>query len=203
MSIAALLSHHGVKAPRYVTIDGEIVFDGVTETASGPKHHSRGPVTRVPNHTFHGGDNLTDDAGDGTPWWSDPKKLEKHVQAVELAFPNFRYTAPQGEISPSWTGEINTGRGRFMIQVSLRRDRGLPRVQLVSHQKLGRATGRRFERSPHLYLNGDLCVAETADWRRDEHTAATAIAWAAHWLACYTEWRFTMRWPVAGVNVAS
>lgn len=202
MSIAALLSHHGLNVPRYVTIDGEIVFDGVTETASGPRHQSRGPVTRVPNHTFHGGHNVLDDKGTGTLWWDDTTELEKHVRAVELAFPNFRYAAPEGEMPPSWTGEVNTGRGRFVIRVSLRRNGGLPRVQLVSRQRLGRNAGRRFVRSPHLYLNEDLCVAEGADWR-EEHTAATAIAWAAHWLACYTEWRFTMRWPVAGVDGAS
>ena len=39
MTIAALLGHFGIHVPRYVTMDGQIVIDGVT--ASGTLHPPR------------------------------------------------------------------------------------------------------------------------------------------------------------------
>ena len=50
----------------------------------------------------------------------------------------------------------------------------------------------------HLYLSGNLCVADISDWRPGEHTSATAIAWAAHWYAAYTDWRLGGPWPTDG-----
>jgi hypothetical protein len=97
-------------------------------------------------------------------------------------------------------GDIDTGRGKFKVVVVLRRDQGLPFVRLFGGPRLGVNAGRRWMPSPHLYLNGNLCVADSADWNQDEHTAATVVAWTAHWLAAYTEWRITRRWPVQGVQ---
>lgn len=34
MTIAALLRHHGINVPRWVTVDGQIIFDDVTTSSS-------------------------------------------------------------------------------------------------------------------------------------------------------------------------
>lgn len=197
MTIAALLSHHGIEVPRYVTVDGQVVFDDVSVRTSGPTHATLGAVTPVPRHTFHGGGEEPGDDVHLPAWWEVDDRLARHVSAMRECFPNFVYLEPEGDQAPCWAGPINTGRGTFRIAIFLRRDGGLPTVARFG-AKLGRNSGRRWVASPHLFLNGNLCIAAQDDWQVDARTAATATAWAAHWLAAYTEWRITGRWPVAG-----
>ena len=202
MTIAALLGHFGISVPRYVTLDGQIVFDGVSATGRGGyPHATHGSVTPVNNHTFHGGDEELDGGPANTlPWWDDEAQIARHVEAMEKCFPRFTYLPADGDLGPCWVGEINTGRGRFEIGVVLRSDQGLPFVRVIGGPRLGVNAGRSWRPSPHLYLNGNLCVAGSDDWDANEHTAATVTAWAAHWLAAFTEWRITRRWPVEGVR---
>ncbi|BCW78909.1 hypothetical protein [Arthrobacter sp. NicSoilC5] len=203
MTIPALLRHHGVTVPRFVTVDGRIVFNDVTATGAGDHLHSTfGPVTPVSSHTFHGGVEEFD-AADGPPiaWWADENQISRHVNAMEGSFPNFRYLPPGAGVNPCWVGVIDTGRGRFQIAVILRKDGQLPRVTVLGGVRLGVSAGRRWQPSPHLYDNGNLCVADNNDWNPEEHTVATVTGWAAHWLSAYTEWRMTRRWPVEGVHL--
>ncbi|RAM37349.1 hypothetical protein [Arthrobacter globiformis] len=198
MTIAALLRHHGVNVPRWVTIDGQIVFDNVTTTPANSSHPAHGTVTPVANHTFHGGENPPADKGTETsPWWNDAPRFNRHRAAMDKSFPGWVYLAATDDEAPSWGGTIDTGRGKFLVAIYPRRDEGLPRITVLG-PKLGVNAGRRWIPSPHLYLNGTLCVAAAEDWNPREHTVATAASWAAHWLAAYTEWRMTRRWPVEG-----
>lgn len=200
MSIAALLHHHGVDVPRYVTVNGQIVFDDVQASPSGYVHSALGSVTPVQKHTFHGGEEALDNAvGDSAPWWTDNARLQRHISAMEQSFPGFTYLPASDGLDPCWGGELNTGRGKFKVLVMTRQDEGLPRVAVVG-PKLGISSGRSWVPSPHIYLNGNLCVADQDDWDPQEHTVATVTAWAAHWLAAYTEWRITRRWPVEGAQ---
>lgn len=200
MTIAALLHHHGVDVPRYVTVNGQVVLDGVNSTPSGFVHSVLGPVTPISDHTFHGGEEEADDMpGDPKLWWEDDARIARHIAAMEHSFPQFIYVPPEGELAPCWGGIIDTGRGKFKVLVATRRDEGLPRVTVVG-PKLGMHAGRRWIPSPHLYLNGNLCVADQRDWDPSAHTVATVTAWAAHWLAAYTEWRIIRRWPTEGVK---
>lgn len=186
----ALLSHFGINTARYVTADGEIVFDGSTS----------GSVTQIADHSFHGGEDESDDGFEGSSaWWDDEVELNRNIEAMEKAFPRFVYVPADDGHGPCWLGEINTGRGRFRIGIFTRRDQGLPRV-IPATRQLGIPAGRGWSQPPHLYLSGNLCVADKADWDPAEHTAATVTAWAAHWLAAYTEWRVTRKWPVEGVR---
>lgn len=203
MSMPALLSHFGINNARFVTQTGEIVFDGVTKTASGFTHATLGPVMSVAKHTFHGGeDEPDDDPDDFQVWWDDEAQIRRHTDAMELAFPDFVYVPPDDKGGPCWGGIIDTGRGMFEIGIFPRRDQGLPRI-VVLNRRLGAPAGRRWQNSPHLYLNGNPCVADREDWDPFEHTVATAAAWTAHWLAAYTEWRMSRRWPVEGVNAVA
>lgn len=202
MTIAVLLGHFGIHVPRYVTMDGQIVFDGVTATGGGGHTHTdHGPVTSIANHTFHGGEEEPDDGPDTpTQWWDDGDALARHVEDMERCFPGFTFVPADAGLAPCWIGEIDTGRGKFRIGIVLRRDQGLPSVAVLGGPRLGVNAGRGWKPSPHLYLNGNLCVADRADWNPDKHTAATTTAWAAHWLAAYTEWRITRRWPTEGIQ---
>lgn len=200
MTIAALLRHHGLRTPRFVTVGGQIVFNHVERTAAGPVHSEYGPVTPVTPHTFHGGDEDEDaTAPSTTEWWDDPALLSRHIDDMNKSFPGFVYLPAEGEMTPTWGGVIDTGRGRFEILIITRRDQGLPRVAVLNH-RLGVNAGRKWQRPPHLFTSENPCVADARDWVPSDHTAATVTAWAAHWLAAYTEWRITRRWPVEGVQ---
>jgi hypothetical protein len=203
MTIAELLHHHGVHVPRYVTVGGRIVFSGVHATSSGFEHQSLGRVTQIVDHTFHGGTaESNDQVHSSRKWWDDEESVARHALAMDQCFPRFSYLPGEGEMGPCWGGEIDTGRGTFNALVMTRRDQGLPRVAVIG-PKLGMHAGRRWVPSPHLYLNGNLCVAEESDWNLECHTVAVATGWAAHWLAAYTEWRFTKRWPADGVHAVA
>lgn len=202
MSMPALLSHFGINTARYVTTTGEIVFDGVTRVGDGVAHPTHGTVTPVAKHTFHGGEEEPDDSHDGPTVWWDEDQINRHIEAMKRSFPNFIYVPPEDGSGPCWGGIIDTGRGKFEIGIFLRRDEGLPSI-VVFNRRLGAPAGRRWQRSPHLYDNGNLCVADRDDWNPDEHTGATAAAWSAHWLAAYTEWRMSRKWPVEGVQAVA
>ncbi|PKQ18073.1 MAG: hypothetical protein CVT68_05270 [Actinobacteria bacterium HGW-Actinobacteria-8] len=204
MSMPALLSHFGIDAARYVTTGGEIVFGGVHASAAGTfTHVDHGVVTPVANHTFHGGTDEPTDSEATAEWWHDEPEIRRHIDAMQHAFPHFIYLTPEDAGTPCWVGDLDTGRGQFRVAIVMRRDRGLPFVRLVGGAKLGVNAGRRWTQSPHLYLNGNLCVASQGDWNADEHTAATAATWAAHWLAAFTEWRMSRHWPTEGVRVVA
>lgn len=202
MTIATLLGHFGIHVPRYVTLDGQIVVNGVANTGSGGYAHAdHGSVTPIANHTFHGGEEAPDDdAGAPTPWWEEGDSLARHIRDMAQCFPKFTFVPADANLAPCWVGEIDTGRGKFKIGVVLRRDQGLPTVRVLGGRRLGIHASGRWMPAPHLYLNGYLCVADRSDWNPGIDTAATATAWAAHWLAAYTEWRITRRWPVEGVQ---
>lgn len=198
MTIPSLLRHLGIEVPRYVTVDGQIVTDNVTHTAAGASHSTYGSVTPIASHTFHGGrDPLL--ATTPAAWWDDEDALRRHREAMAVVFPGFEFSPARGTRPPTWFGVINTGRGCFKVGIFLRRDEGLPSIRVFGPQ-LGAYSSGRWVRSPHLYDSGNLCVADQSDWNPAVHTAATATAWAAHWLAAYTEWRMSRRWPVEGVR---
>lgn len=200
MTIAALLRHHGVQTPRYVTVAGQIVFDDVAVTSTGPVHREYGAVTSVAPHTFHGGDEGEDEvAASASEWWDDEALVARHMDEMKTSFPNFEYLPAEEDRCPAWIGQIDTGRGKFKVLIMTRRDQGLPRVAVIDH-RLGANAGRKWQPSPHLFTNGNLCVADQDDWDPAQHTAATVTGWAAHWLAAYTEWRLSRRWPVKGVQ---
>lgn len=197
MSIASLLSHHGVEVPRYVTVDGRVVFDGVIISSSGAAvHETLGPVVAVRDHTFHDGEERHDTMT-AKPWWANAFELAHHAKAMQRSFPGFVYTEATPSEGPRWTGKIDTGRGKFTLDVELRADRTLPILSVIG-PKLGAFSSGRWTPAPHVYISGNLCVADRDEWDPAQHDAATAVAWGAHWLAAYTEWRMSRQWPADG-----
>lgn len=221
MSISNLLGHFGIHVPRYITLDGQMIRDGVTTTATGALHHpSHGPVTAVTPHTFHAGVEAADrdDAstlttaagvtGTTTPttparWFDDPAEVDRHDTAVRAVLPGFALN-PAGTANtttpPSWSGVINTGRGRFAVAIHSRTDGGLPRIEPTQPRRLGKYRAGRWVPAPHIFTNQNLCIAGEDDWNPDEHTIAVAALWTAHWYAAYTEWFMTDRWPQDGYH---
>lgn len=195
MSLPALLRRVGVNVPRGITINGRVVVG-----AEATQAVAAGTATLLRAHTFHGGENP--EQPDATaPWWDDAVARAVDVAAVAAAFPGFTLDDTDGRYV--WRGLIDTGRGRFTVEIVGSPSRSLPRVVPTMPHRLGRPEGRRFRKSDHLYLNGDLCVADQDDWLPAEHTTATVIAWAAHWYAAYTEWRMSGVWPTLGYSRAS
>lgn len=189
MTIADLLTHHGHARPRWVNVDGRVVF-GAPATASSA-------ALAMKPHTFHGGDDPVETEDRGDPWWAESAMLERHLEAMTTHFPGFEYLEPEEGHTPAWTGELDTGRGRFRVLVMTRRDRGLPFVAILG-PKIGKNTRRGWTMPPHTFVSGSPCIADQSDWDTDDDTVATAVAWTAHWLAAYTEWRMIGRWPIGG-----
>ena len=198
MSLTTLLRHVGVHVPRGVSIDGRIVLGAPAAGRS---------VTALAAHTFHGGPgpmptlaqhSCGKSPGEyGNAWWNlDPVRLKGDQAAVRAAFPSFQLNRDGGNYR--WQGVLDTGRGRYRIAVAGNRAGGTPFIRPLEPHRLGRHEGARWRPSPHLYTGGGLCVAETTDWIPEQHTTATAIAWAAHWLAAYTDWRLGGPWPTDG-----
>lgn len=200
MSMPALLSQFGIDTQRFVTVDGRAIFDGVSSGSAGSfAHAEHGPVSSMSSHTFHGDGPEPVDAPSDRRWWDDDAKLQRHIDVTAAAFPGFQQYEDDDETNPpAWYGDINTGRGTFLVMVVTRKDEGLPRVRVIRGGKLGVSVNGRWRSSPHLFDNGSLCIADQSDWDPETHTVATAVAWTAHWLAAFTEWRILRRWPVDG-----
>lgn len=191
MSLPSLLRYVGLDIPRGVSIDGR-VLTGRAATAAV----TTGAATAIVPHTFHGGN---DPAVQTAPsaWWDDSAARDSDIAVVRRNFPHFILDRRGG--GHTWTGTIDTGRGRFAVAIAADSADGLPAIAPVRPRALGRNEGRHgFRPAPHLYLSGNLCVADTGDWHPGEHTSATAIAWAAHWYAAYTDWRIGGPWPTEG-----
>jgi hypothetical protein len=194
MTIATLLRHVGIMVPRYVTVDGEIVLDGSPAVASVP--------LAMEPHRFHAGDDPSPSrTAFATAWWNTETDARAADEAAMRShFPKFLLLEDDGDYA--WGGELNTGRGRYKILVYPHVDRSLPSI-VPLRQNLGRTEGRRWRKPPHLYESGAMCVAATSDWDPEMHTTATAVAWAAHWFAAYTEWRMGGEWPTDGYGAAA
>lgn len=196
MTLATMLSHVGIDVPRYVTVDGEIVLDPTSSTSA-----TSAPMA-VASHRFHDGDDPAPTRSSYTDaWWNadlDARAADEAAMAAH--FPGFHQLGENDDYF--FGGELNTGRGRFKIFVLPHVDRSLPSV-VPLHKGLGRPMGRRLQRPPHLYTSGNLCIATNSDWNSSERTTATAVAWAAHWFAAYTEWRISGRWPTEGFGAAA
>ncbi len=195
MTVATLLAHVGINVPRYVTVGGEVVLDPATSRAT--------PPLRIEPHRFHDGHdpaparNKLDEA-----WWNtDPEARAVDENAMHTYFPNFSLYSDEGN-DYIWSGTINTGRGSFVIFVLPQVDQSLPTI-VPKMKNLERPEGRRLRRSPHLYDSGAVCVAAASDWDPTRHTTATAVAWAAHWFAAYTEWRMRGYWPTDGYGAVA
>jgi hypothetical protein len=187
-----------------VTVDGRVIFDGVVERSSAHSHPDHGYVRKMPSHHFHGGEEQPDEVAESPRlWWLDEDNLTRDRVTMALAFPKFVELPGDEATPPIWAGVIDTGRGRFEVAIMHRKDHGLPRVVPLKPHSLGRPLGRRFVKSPHLYLTGNLCVAEQDEWNAETNTVADVAAWTAHWYASYTEWRMTTHWPTAGYVEAS
>ena len=191
MTIQQLLRHHGHNCARRVLPSGRLVFDSAaTRLSLG----AATPGLQMSSHTFHGGDEV-EDGSDGPPWWMSNSALDRDRAEMDRFFPSFVEIPGDSSTAPAWFGTVETQAGEFKVGIVHRFDHTLPAVVPLAPKRRGRQRGRRFEAAPHLYTNGNLCVASVEDWDETRDSVATVVAWAAHWHAFYVEWLFTGRWP--------
>lgn len=195
MTLPSLLRKVGISVPRYVTVDGQIVLESeVAGYGSG--------LTPLQPHRFHGGVAPERAQELANAWWNtNAAALERDKARMKSSFPEFTCLSEDGHYA--YFGEMNTGRGKFEVIVLPMGDQSLPLVSVMQPKRLGRQAGKLFVKPPHLFTNGSLCIADRADWR-PQYGTEVAVAWTAHWLACYTEWRMNGGiWPTDGYgNVA-
>lgn len=192
MTIAGILRRHGHDIPRYVGPNGRVTFHISPHTAASG--------LAIQPHTFHGGTEHEPDAGPAEQWWKNQETLKRDREAMKKFFPSFVELEASDSEAPGWYGKLDTGRGTFPILVRHRTDQTLPSVVPFAPSIRQRHQGKRTLKSPHLYLNGNLCVASAEDWDPNRDTIATVIAWAAHWHLCYGEWYVSGIWPTEGLD---
>lgn len=192
MTVESILRLHGQDCPRVVLPSGRVIL--------GPRSASYPGAMAIAPHTFHGGAEPFADAPSATEqglWWSTEGATERDRSEMKAYFPSFQELPSAADLPPAWFGTIVTDLGaRFPILVQHREDHSLPVVIPMSPRRRGKNVGRRWIASPHLYLNGNLCVADVEDWDADRDSIATVVGWAAHWHTCYQAWLFTGRWPI-------
>ncbi len=185
MTIGDMLRLHGNPARRYVLPSGRIAF-GAAATSAG---------LAVPAHTFHGGEQPEATAPPDPSWWMDASVMAHEVSEMGKYFPDFHLVTGSGASPPQWLGTIATDFGNFELRLEHRRDHSLPRVVPVSPTRRLKQVSRRHLTSPHVFTNGNLCVASEDDWHPESQTMAAVVCWAADWHAHYVAWRATNAWP--------
>ncbi len=193
MSMAGLLAKFGHDAGRWVSADGRV---SIAPASTGSSGYSIRP------HTFHGGEDPVDSSRPSSSrqrWWADESAMEAERAVMASAFPGFEEVPGDEQNPPAWYGVLDSGRGKFPVFLVHRWDHELPAVVPVQLTRRGKAKGKGWVKAPHLYLSGNLCVADVSDWNASQNTMADVVAWAAHWHACYVEWLSTDKWPSEGV----
>ncbi|WP_187977660.1 hypothetical protein [Mycetocola sp. JXN-3] len=197
MTIFQLMADHGHSFPFSVTKLGEVVAirPNVTQSFAAPE------TKLIRPHTFHGGANPKDKKIDTSEfWWNASGALDRDIEEMSRFFPNFKLFHGEGSLPPRWVGVIDTGTGKDTLTFVYRKDGGLP--QVIPSMRKTRMEAGRVRISPHLYTNGNLCVAAQTDWKPEEHTMADVVAWAAHWMAVYVSWYLSGEWISEGISDA-
>lgn len=201
MGLISLMRMISTSKPRYVTVGGTLISgEGVQISAGRAFHRDHGLVTPAPRHADHGGPDPKDGEGvaAAAPWWlTAPGRLTAEAANMAAHFPKFLPITRNGR--PGWAGTIDTGCGRFSVEIVHRFDMTtMPEARVIG-LRLERREGGRYRRSEHLFDSGALCYASEGDYRPDDgHDAVTVVAWVAHWLAEYVYWRLSGVWPTKG-----
>ena len=159
MTLPSLLRRVGIDVPRGVSVDGR-VLTGRAATAAV----AAGTATSVVPHMFHGGDDPVPDPAMGSPWWDDPAARDADVAAVGRRLPGLPARRRSTAATPS-PASSTPGAARFTVSVVADPAGGLPTIVPVLPRALGRHEGLcGFRPAEHLYVSGNLCVADDGDW---------------------------------------
>src|SRR5438093_10263766 len=128
-----------------------------------------------------------------TPWWETAYgrwRLAAEARAMRDRFPGFdACLSSDGHLG--WVGRLRSGfrpANRYLIRAVYPLDfpAGPPMVMLEEPDLP--------DNTPHLLRANTLCLYRPSDGPRHGYdpartTAATFVAWAAHWVHCFEDWQ--------------
>lgn len=194
MTLPSLFRKVGIHVPRGVTVDGTVVLgDRQMQLVS-----STSTLTEIPPHRFHGGNDPAPARDDtAKAWWiQSPEKRADDIADMRGRFAKLMVLEENNDLAYGVT--LDTRLGKFDVLILPQIDGSLPTAVAVKPKRLGRNEARAFRAAPHLYLSGALCIADRLDWEGKGYKTSVAVAWTAHWLACYAAWRMNGVWPTEG-----
>jgi hypothetical protein len=136
---------------------------------------------------------------DATPWWETTYgrwRLATEARAMRERFAGFEPCVSQ-EGRLGWVGRLESGfhrDRRYLVRVTY--PGGFPDdppFVRIEEPTLP-------ENAPHVLDNQKLCLYRPLDGPRFGYdpartTAATFVAWTAHWIHCFEQWQETGSWP--------
>lgn len=140
------------------------------------------------------------DEQSSTPWWETAYgrwRLAAEVRAMHDRFPGFdACVSPEGRLG--WVGRLRSGfrpANRYLIRIVYPLDfpDDAPTVRLEEPDLP--------DNTPHVLSANRLCLYLPTEGPRHGYdpartTAATFVAWTAHWIHCFEDWQETGVWPV-------
>ena len=138
-------------------------------------------------------------ASTATPWWETTYgrwRLATEARAMSERFPGFdACLSADGRLG--WVGPLRSGfhaQNRYLVRVTYPETfpDGAP-VVAIEEPTLP-------ENAPHVLDRQRLCLFRPLDGPRYGYdpartTAATLVAWTAHWVHCFEHWQETGQWP--------
>lgn len=138
------------------------------------------------------------DGQSDTPWWETTYgrwRLVAEVRAMRERFPGFEAClSDQGRLG--WVGRLQSGfrpGSRYLVRITY--PRGFPE----DAPKVTIEQPTLPENAPHVLAGKELCLFRPVDGPRHGYdpartTAATFVAWTAHWIHCFEHWQETGTW---------
>lgn len=133
------------------------------------------------------------------PWWETTYgrwRLATEARAMCERFPGFEAClSVEGRLG--WVGRLRSGfrrQNRYLVRVTypetFPED---PPMVTIEEPPLP-------ENAPHVLKRHKLCLFRPLDGPRFGYdpartTAATLVAWTAHWIHCFEHWQETGQWP--------
>ena len=182
-----------------VDAEAELVLVEHDSQARGGPGRASAPTTLYVGQVEHRALRALRDEGASTPWWETTYgrwRLASELGAMRERFPGFdACLAPDGHLG--WVGRLRSGfrpANRYLVRVTY--PLGFPdEAPFVRIEEPALPEG-----TPHVLGQRKLCLYRPGEGPRHGYdpartTAATLVAWTAHWIHCLEHWQESGDWP--------